>query len=381
MSCCEGSTTNICLQAIKYCDHLSERWVWSRAPMRWHRAIDLQFRFVKLEALEPAGSLTRPDVLENWVQRLFQHKSIPPLIVCATPAGKFYVIDGNHRLEAIQRMMGNGFADTLVRVAEIVPKAGYHFRYRWMNSYGTYVLEPVELGRNPLRKRHSGSSTNRPVGLVIEQVRCELEPGLRQLLGRTLFVLAHPDDETACAALLQRTRNPVVLFCTDGAPASEYFWGRYGSRDHYAGVRKKEAETALAIINVNDYRFLTGGDSDRYFSDQDLYRDVAEAFQSLQDAVKGLHIQGIVAPAYEGGHPDHDTCGFLANLLGRKFGVPVWETPLYHRSQTGELVHQQFTVPNGSEVVLRLTAQERAKRAQMLSAYASQPDAGDFVKA
>jgi hypothetical protein len=229
MSCCEGSTTNICLQAIKYCDHLSERWVWSRAPMRWHRAIDLQFRFVKLEALEPAGSLTRPDVLENWVQRLFQHKSIPPLIVCATPAGKFYVIDGNHRLEAIQRMMGNGFADTLVRVAEIVPKAGYHFRYRWMNSYGTYVLEPVELGRNPLRKRHSGSSTNRPVGLVIEQVRCELEPGLRQLLGRTLFVLAHPDDETACAALLQRTRNPVVLFCTDGAPASEYFWGRYGS--------------------------------------------------------------------------------------------------------------------------------------------------------
>src|SRR3954464_14150939 len=42
---------------------------------------------------------------------------------------------------------------------------------------------------------------------------------LAPLLGRTLVIVAHPDDEAvACAALLQRMREAHVLFCTDGGP-------------------------------------------------------------------------------------------------------------------------------------------------------------------
>ena len=61
---------------------------------------------------------------------------------------------------------------------------------------------------------------------------------LAPLLGRTLIIVAHPDDEAVtCAALMQRMREPYVLFCTDGAPLDPYFWKKYGSREAYSLLR------------------------------------------------------------------------------------------------------------------------------------------------
>jgi hypothetical protein len=50
----------------------------------------------------------------------------------------------------------------------------------------------------------------------------------RSLLGRILVVVAHQDDETACSVLLQRAGEARVVFATNGAPATEFFWHRYG---------------------------------------------------------------------------------------------------------------------------------------------------------
>src|SRR5207248_225254 len=55
----------------------------------------------------------------------------------------------------------------------------------------------------------------------------DLEP----LLGRTLVLVAHQDDETiGCGALLQRMRDPLVVFGTDGAPRDQKFWHGLGTR-------------------------------------------------------------------------------------------------------------------------------------------------------
>ena len=44
------------------------------------------------------------------------------------------------------------------------------------------------------------------------------------LLGRTLVLVAHPDDECiAFGALLQRIREPLVVFATNGSPARSVF--------------------------------------------------------------------------------------------------------------------------------------------------------------
>src|SRR5262249_37360443 len=62
---------------------------------------------------------------------------------------------------------------------------------------------------------------------------------LQPLLGATLILVAHPDDEViACGALMQRMEKAVVLFATDGAPRDERFWKQHGSRYAYAGLRR-----------------------------------------------------------------------------------------------------------------------------------------------
>src|SRR5690349_9921169 len=153
---------------------------------------------------------------------------------------------------------------------------------------------------------------------------------LAQLLGRTLLIVAHPDDESiSCGGLLQHIERPCVVFATDGAPEDEYFWRRYGSRDIYAALREEEARAALATVGVSEVEFLARQASSPLM-DQCLYRSLPAAFAALAQIIERRHPQCLLTLAYEGGHPDHDAVSFLAAQLGRMFSLPVWEAPLYH---------------------------------------------------
>ena len=46
--------------------------------------------------------------------------------------------------------------------------------------------------------------------------------------------------------------------------------------------------------------------------------------------------EAIATLAYEGGHPDHDSCSVLGARLGERLAVPVWETALYRRAQVSK---------------------------------------------
>src|SRR5690242_7541613 len=80
---------------------------------------------------------------------------------------------------------------------------------------------------------------------------------LAPILGRTMVLVAHPDDESiTCGGLLQGMRKPFVVFATDGAPEDEYFWGKHGSRIAYSRLRQGEARTALGHVGVSEVEFL-----------------------------------------------------------------------------------------------------------------------------
>jgi LmbE family N-acetylglucosaminyl deacetylase len=205
---------------------------------------------------------------------------------------------------------------------------------------------------------------------------------LEQLLQRTLVIVAHPDDEAVtCGALLQRIESPMVVFCTDGTPDSRYFWGSCDSRQVYQSLRRNEALKALHIAGVSEFEFLAGTNIDSLFRDQHLYRVLRQAIEVLDECVLRFRPQTLLAPAYEGGHPDHDSCGFLANALGRKYGLPVWEMPLYYRSATDELVCQTFLGSRGNEVLLYPNELESMLKELMINAYQSQPSVWNFVRA
>ena len=191
--------------------------------------------------------------------------------------------------------------------------------------------------------------------------------GLGPLLGRTLVLVAHPDDEAVgCGALLQRMREPAVVFLTDGAPEDPYFWQRFGSRAHYASLREQEARLALGAVHVSCVEFL------RSVRDQQLHLRLEEAFASLSTVIERRCPEALLALAYEGGHPDHDSCSFLAHHLGTRFSLPVWEMPLYFRHAAGYEAETEFRDSSGMEITLEPTPDELARKRTMLAAYVSQ---------
>ncbi len=194
---------------------------------------------------------------------------------------------------------------------------------------------------------------------------------LNQLLGTTLLLVAHPDDEViAAGALMQRMKKPIVVFATDGAPRSDFFWRQYGSRENYAEVRKKEALEALRIVGAEPiflWEHVDGG-----IVDQELFLRLSAAIPAFEKIVAETKPNGLLTIAYEGGHPDHDAACFIASHVGKRGRIPVWESPLYHRDANGEPVVQAFPNPNGSEIQSTVEGEPLQRKLAMVKAYESQ---------
>jgi LmbE family N-acetylglucosaminyl deacetylase len=190
------------------------------------------------------------------------------------------------------------------------------------------------------------------------------------LLRRPLVLVAHQDDEAiGCAILLQRAERPTVVFATDGAPTDPYFWKTYGSQARLAEVRREEASRAMAVVGVTDFHILN-------IADQQLYRNLHGAIEQVADIASTVNSSCLVTHAYEGGHPDHDSCSFIAAAVGRRLELPVWEMPLYHRA--GGSVNRQTFVSGDAELILRPTDAEYARKKEMAAQYPSQ---GDVIRA
>jgi len=225
-----------------------------------------------------------------------------------------------------------------------------------------------------------------------------------ELTGRVLVLVAHADDESVCyGALLQRMREAVVVITTSGAPRDEYFWGRFGSREAYAAVRRDEARRAMRLAGVRELVLLAEEDS--RLEDQRLFLNLAVAYERLERLVERVRPEAIATLAYEGGHPDHDSCSVLSARLGRRFGVPVWEAPVYSREyeqglvvnggsvgptqandglewatrnwQEGKMRVQQFIQSTGNEIVVNVGEGELELKLEMCAQYVSQ---GNFLR-
>jgi LmbE family N-acetylglucosaminyl deacetylase len=171
-------------------------------------------------------------------------------------------------------------------------------------------------------------------------------------------------------------REATVVIATDGAPRDKYFWERFGSREAYAAVRRHEARQAMQLAGVQDLVLLAEEDS--RLEDQRLFLNLAAAYARLEKLVQRVQPEVIATLAYEGGHPDHDSCSLLGARLGEQFGVKVWEAPLYHRADAGYPMRlQQFICETGDEVVLEIGEGELERKRAMCAQYASQ---GDFLR-
>ena len=199
------------------------------------------------------------------------------------------------------------------------------------------------------------------------------------LLGRTLVLVAHPDDECiAFGALLQRIREPLVVFATNGSPADPYFWKKYGSREAYAELRRQEALNSMRVAGVKDVLFLADMPGGQALVDQELFRNLRPAYELLADIVARRMTTAMLTLAYEGGHPDHDSCSLLAAQLTHLASLPCWEAPLYHRNADGSGMFQEFLGPSDEVIDVRPTEVEQERKREMCR---SLPVAGRFPAA
>ncbi len=194
---------------------------------------------------------------------------------------------------------------------------------------------------------------------------------LRPLLGTTIILVAHPDDEViGFGAILQKMQRALVVFATDGAPHDEFFWKEYGSRQAYAEVRRQEGKHALSLVGAEPV-FLAdvvpGG-----IADQRLFCRLPEAADALEDLFLQVAPDCLLTLSYEGGHPDHDAACFLASVLGRRMGIPVWEGPLYHRKADGSSAVQTFPQITGKELEFSVEEEALARKIELFHAYKSQ---------
>jgi N-acetylglucosamine malate deacetylase 2 len=194
---------------------------------------------------------------------------------------------------------------------------------------------------------------------------------LSQLLGTTLMLVAHPDDEViAFGGLMQRMKKAIVVFATDGAPYDRRFWKDHGSREIYAEVRRQEAGQALSIVGAQPV-FLADQVSGS-LADQELFRRLPEAISAFDKRISRMAPDCLLTLAYEGGHPDHDACCFIASQVGRSRRLPVWESPLYHRNADGSLAVQVFPQPTGQEIDFKVEGELYPKKLEMFRTYKSQ---------
>jgi len=206
---------------------------------------------------------------------------------------------------------------------------------------------------------------------------------LVDLFGRTLVLVAHPDDECiAAGTLLQRIHEPHVLYATDGAPRDKYFWEAYGSRENYRQLRRAECERALAHVGVKEFEFISEDPGcEELFIDQWLFKALPQAAEHIAQRIERLQPEAIFTLAYEGGHPDHDSCSLLASVLGREYDIPIWEAPLYYLAPSSngysQPLKQKFLRRAETEIHLSPSQLQRDRKAAMCREYISQ---GDFLR-
>jgi LmbE family N-acetylglucosaminyl deacetylase len=153
-----------------------------------------------------------------------------------------------------------------------------------------------------------------------------------------VFLIPHPDDEIFALPLLQQFCSESLYFIclTDGQHASS---GDLGSR-RYSEFNK--SISYLKKIGVQSEIILF--DSAEKVRDGFLHEDFTiNMLVELLNLVKSLDPETIVAPAFEGGHQDHDSVSLLSVFLSESIKAALIHFSTY-RSTSNFL--PTFTVMN-----------------------------------
>lgn len=182
-----------------------------------------------------------------------------------------------------------------------------------------------------------------------------------------LWVLAHHDDEYLALPMMLRARErgetQRFVFLTDSGRNARW--------------RQRETRALLRGFGVDPDACDFVGDA-RRVPDGALSERLDEAFAGLREVASRLEVSRIVTPAWEGGHPDHDSCALLAVALreGLTNRPPIEQFSLYHgKGRIGPVFRACAPLEeNGPTLRVRMDGRRWRKFARSVWRYPSQAD-------
>jgi len=193
---------------------------------------------------------------------------------------------------------------------------------------------------------------------------------------RILILIPHPDDEVVgcCAAIARARAQAAEVFgicLTTGVPAREVFWPWQRS-GHAARVARRHDEARRAAQTLGIELVSLSDVPTRNLKDH-----IAPVLEGLRGHIRRLGADMLWAPAYEGGHQDHDVASFIASRLRTE--ASVWEFSEYNFFG-GVVRSQEFLAPNGAEREIALTQQEQQEKRSALAIYSSEKGNLSYVQ-
>ncbi|MGO4410754.1 MULTISPECIES: PIG-L deacetylase family protein [unclassified Brevundimonas] len=164
----------------------------------------------------------------------------------------------------------------------------------------------------------------------------------------TLVLLAHYDDEYCAIPLLVQARDK-------GEPLLLAFNAVPRTPDERT-KRLHETTRCLDALGITQ-RIILGDGGARAFDGQ-LLHGLEHVFAALLSALPPSSIDGIITPAWEGGHIDHDMCAVLGVALsahlarGSASPCPVVQFSLYNGADLpGPLFHGARPLPENGPLL------------------------------
>ena len=179
-----------------------------------------------------------------------------------------------------------------------------------------------------------------------------------------LFLFAHPDDDALICGtmkmLLDRGAEVHAAWLTSGD-----FFGQGDKRE--SELDRATSHLGLAQSRVHLLRF----------PDLGLVPELERAAEAVTDLMDRVRPQVVLANAFEGGHPDHDSVNFLAYEARARKNIDseLLEFPVYNG--TGPVRHWRWRInrfPPGGPEVLYTPLDESAVECKykIMKAYSSQ---------
>jgi LmbE family N-acetylglucosaminyl deacetylase len=186
---------------------------------------------------------------------------------------------------------------------------------------------------------------------------------------RTILLAAHPDDETiGSGAMLASFPELTIIHATDGAPLDMEDARRCGfsSCAAYADARRQELHRALEVAEADHARLVEWKVVDK----QAAYE--MPKLARLLVPILGANVLLLTHP-YEGGHPDHDACAFVAHAAARLCGkkLTVVEFTSYHAGPGG-FTAEEFLGAAHDAITVELTEVQKVRKRRMLECFSTQ---------